>query len=75
MVIPAVMLALLALVGIRALMGVVAHDDTATPATAAPEPARGVWGDDARSFLLPAATASEHIDLAQVEDSREANAS
>ena len=78
MVIPAVMLAVLALVGIRALMGVVAHDDAATPASFAPEPARGVWGDDARSLLLPAATeptAIGHIDLAPVEDSRGANAS
>jgi hypothetical protein len=75
MVIPAVMLAVLALVAIRALMGVVAHDDAATNAMALPaEPARAVWGDEARSLLLPAA--SEHIDLAQpdVVDT-EANAS
>lgn len=75
MVIPAVMLALLALIGIRALMGVVAHDDTAIPMTVAPEPepGRGVWGDDARALMMPAA--SGHIDLAQVDDSADANAS
>lgn len=73
MVIPAVMLAVLALVGIRALMGVVAHDDAAKVALPT-EPARGVWGDDARSLLLPAA--GEHIDRARVDSvDSEANAS
>jgi hypothetical protein len=75
MVIPAVMLALLALVAIRALMGVVAHDDAATTTVAVrAEPARAVWGDEARSLLLPAATA--HIDLAPTDAvEHEANAS
>jgi hypothetical protein len=75
MVIPAVMLAVLAFVGIRALMAVVAHDDAATPAPATREAARGVWADDARGFLLPAVSSSEPIDLARVEASRKANAS
>ena len=75
MVIPAVMLAVLALVAIRGLMGVVAHDDAATTTTAPPsEPARAVWGTEARSLLLPAAT--ESIDLARVDAvDTEANAS
>jgi hypothetical protein len=74
MVIPAVMLAVLALIGIRALMGVVAHDDAAKVALPT-EPARAaVWGEDARSLLLPAA--GEHIDLARVDGvDSEANAS
>jgi hypothetical protein len=73
MVIPAVMLAVLALIGIRALMGVVAHDDAAKVALPT-EPARAVWGDEARSLLLPAA--GEHIDLARVDGvDSEANAS
>jgi hypothetical protein len=74
MVIPAVMLAVLALVAIRALMGVVAHDDAATTMMVPTEPAPAVWGDDARSLLLPAA--SDHIDLARADASdTEANAS
>ena len=74
MVIPAVMLAVLALVGIRALMGVVAHDDAATTVALPAEPARGVWGDDARALLLPAA--GERIDRARVDGvDSEANAS
>ena len=74
MVIPAVMLAVLALVAIRALMEVVAHDDAATTLALPAEPARAVWGDEARSLLLPAA--SEHIDLAPSDAAdTEANAS
>jgi len=75
MVIPAVMLAVLALVAIRALMGVVAHDDAATTTMAQPsEPAHAVWGTEARSLLLPAAT--EPIDLARADAvDTEANAS
>jgi hypothetical protein len=78
MVIPAVMLVILAFVVIRSLMAVVARDDVAAPVSLgrdpAPEPASagGVWGDDVRSFLLPAA--AEHIDLEQSEDI-DANAS
>lgn len=74
MVIPAVMLAVLALVAIRALMGVVAHDDAAVKVVVPAEPARGVWGDDARSLLMPAA--GEQIDLARADGvDTEANAS
>ena len=74
MVIPAVMLVILAFVVIRSLMGVVAREDAPNPLSLAAEhaPAPGVWGDDAHSFLLPAAT--DHIDLAQSHDV-DANAS
>jgi hypothetical protein len=74
MVIPAVMLVILALVVIRSLMGVVAREDVSAPLSlaAAPTPALGVWGDDARSFLLPAT--ADHIDLEHSHDV-EANAS
>jgi hypothetical protein len=69
MIIPAVMLGILAFVVIRSLMGVVAREDVAAPISLVskpavePTPAAGVWGDDARALLLPAA--SEHIDLVQ----------
>jgi hypothetical protein len=78
MVIPAVMLGILAFVVIRSLMGVVAREDAPAPislvteSAVEPTAAAGVWGDDARSFLLPAA--SEHIDLEQGTDV-DANAS
>jgi hypothetical protein len=78
MIIPAVMLVILAFVVIRALMGVVAHEDVVAPISLATEPKveppspGGIWGDDARAFLLPAA--SEHIDLEQAADV-DANAS
>ena len=74
MVIPAAMLVILAFVVIRSLMGVVAREDVSAPISfsAEPTPALGVWGDDARSFLLP--TAADHIDLGQPHDV-EANAS
>jgi hypothetical protein len=78
MIIPAVMLVILAVVVIRSLMGVVAHEDVAAPISLAAEPPTptGVWGDDVRSFLLPAAEG--HIDLAQntdVDHDADANAS
>ena len=79
MVIPAALLVILAVVVIRSLMGVVAHEDVSAPislahgADATPVAPTGVWGDDARAFLLPAAT--EHIDLAQPERDIDANAS
>jgi hypothetical protein len=66
MVIPAVMLVILALVAIRSLMGVVAHEDVATSMALSHEPVRGVWADDARSLLLPAADA--HLDLRHAEN-------
>jgi hypothetical protein len=78
MVIPAVMLGILAIVVIRSLMAVVAREDAAAPLSLVTEHAveptapTGVWGDDVRSFLLPAA--SEHIDLEQPTDA-DANAS
>jgi hypothetical protein len=66
MVIPVVMLVVLTLVVMRALMGVVAHDEAAVPAesimldkptlpgTPAPE-LRARADDGVRSFLMPAA--------------------
>ena len=79
MVIPAVMLVILAIVVIRSLMGVVAHEDVAAPISlvsdsgTAPATPTGVWGDDVRSFLLPAA--AEQIDLEHSERDVDANAS
>jgi hypothetical protein len=74
MVIPAVMLVILAFVVIRSLMGVVAREDVSAPIALATDrtPAPAVWGDEARSLLLPAAT--DHIDLERSHDI-EANAS
>ena len=68
MVIPAVMLVILALVVMRALMNVVAHEESATPAhsitleptvagTATPE-LRARADDGVRSFLTAASTSS-----------------
>jgi hypothetical protein len=56
MAFPLVALAVLALVVIKALMGVVAHEEMAPPASVsyAEEPALATWSDDARAFLLPA---------------------
>ena len=81
MIIPAVMLVILAVVVIRSLMGVVAHEDVSAPISLAVEPPTpaaptGVWSDDVRSFLLPAAEG--HVDLAQNTDAdhgADANAS
>lgn len=78
MIIPAVMLGILAFVVIRSLMAVVAREDVSAPihlatgTSAEPTASPRVWGDDARSFLLPAA--GDHIDLEHVTDV-EANAS
>ena len=73
MVIPAAMLVILAFVVIRSLMGVVAREDVSAPISySEPTSALGVWGGDARSFLLP--TTADHIDLGQPHDV-EANAS
>jgi|1186.fasta_scaffold333938_2 hypothetical protein len=79
MVIPAVMLVILAIVVIRSLMGVVAHEDAAAPIAlmsdtdTTPATPPGVWGEDVRSFLLPAAPG--HIDLEHSEHDADANAS
>jgi hypothetical protein len=79
MVIPAVLLVLLAIAVIRSLMEVVAHDDAGAPLSlvgdsdAAPAPPTGVWGDDVRSFLMPAAT--DHVDLERPERNIDATAS
>jgi hypothetical protein len=79
MVIPAVLLVLLAIAVIRSLMEVVAHDDAAAPlslvsdADATPAPLTGVWGDDVRSFLMPAATDDVHLE--RPERDVDANAS
>jgi len=55
MIIPLAMLAILAFVVIRSLMGVVAREDASTPAALAVETALPVrTGDDVRGFLLPA---------------------
>ncbi len=85
MVIPAVMLVILALAVMRALMGVVAHEDAAAPpqsGTAAPSvpgsPApelRAQPGDALRAFLLPAAEAPLAGEPAPVDDPERSTAS
>ena len=76
MVIPLAMLAILAFVVIRSLMGVVAHEDTiAAPAAFAAESAVPVQHrDDVRSLLLPAAGAADTTDAPAVDHGADANA-
>jgi len=64
MVIPLAMLAVLAFVVIRSLMGVVAHGDAVTPVATAVAAESGIASharanDDARGMLLPAARAAD----------------
>jgi Na+-transporting methylmalonyl-CoA/oxaloacetate decarboxylase gamma subunit len=64
MVIPLAMLAILAFVVIRSLMGVVAHEEALTAIVPEPfpaetaSPARAHANDDGRGLLLPAAQAA-----------------
>ncbi len=77
MVIPAALLVILAVVVIRSLMGVVAREDVSAPISLAhdadPAATTGAWGEDVRSFLLPAA--DEHIDRERPARDIDANAS
>jgi hypothetical protein len=62
MIVPLVALAILALVVIKSLMGVVAHEGPAAAPTALasqPAPALGAWSDDSRTMLLPASAEHE----------------
>jgi hypothetical protein len=62
MVVPLVALAMLALVVIKSLMGVVAHEGPASvPTSLASQatPALGAWSDDSRTILLPASAEHE----------------
>ena len=84
MVIPLAMLAILAFVVIRSLMGVVAREDVPAPAPLAvvaetARPLHGPAGDDGRALLLPAAGTAAASDDAMVHldaaDAADANAS
>ncbi len=61
MVVPLLALAFLALVVIKSLMRVVAHDDGAPAARTLPTESQPAFsaGDDGRTLLLPAAT--DHV--------------
>ena len=72
MVLPLMAFAILALVVSKSLMSVVAREETPrTRPSYATEPAFDTWGDDARSFLLPASesAAEPGVDASRSERS------